>query len=138
MKIVLDRSRAPLVVVRLPEEVSVDELRRYFHDEVPQLLHMGRIAALVDASETRPLAFSSEHREVTAHYYKKHRSQFSRVLVCEAFILPSAVARGVLRVVQMLSPPAWETKAFGSYSEARAYCESKLRLEDKMVRTSAS
>lgn len=118
-RIVVDRSRWPIVRVRLPP-VATDEEVQHYLDELAELrARREPYALVVIADESR--GFSAKQRQMQADYIASGMDLSRRYLRGFAFVAASAMQRGMLTAIFWLRPPEWPHRVFRSVEEASVW-----------------
>lgn len=123
----VDQSLFPLVVTVCPRTVDANEIEDYFV-QLDAVAGRGRFALLVDlrlfdAEATTPI-LRQLFNDRTNAWDKKH----PRALLAEATVLGSPVHRLMFTAYQwMRRSRAYESRAFASVAEARAWLDSVLK-----------
>ncbi len=128
-RIEFDLSEHPLIVFRVPEFITPDDVDAHFARLREELFPLGRYASIMDARLTEPLGFDAQLRRHAAMRYQEHEAAFTALLVSECYVLQSSLQRGVLAAIRWLAPPPWPTKNFGDLDEARAWSLANIRGE---------
>lgn len=124
--IVIDDSRWPLVVMHMPPVMTLGDLDHHFEIRTPRLFARGRFAAVIDTRAADIFAFTALHRRRVVQHRKRMEDTYKRLLIAEAYVLESVVARGIVTAVQWLAPPCWPQGLFGDVDAATAWARRKL------------
>ena len=122
----IDVSRLPLVVIDYPDEFTIDDYRAVFLRYRALSLAHPRIAWLVDFRGFNPLLASPELRKAAAVCFAESKDVLMKVSVCEARVVDSVAARGVLIGFDWLTGTKWPTKNFGRFEAAERWCLEEL------------
>jgi hypothetical protein len=119
----VDDARWPLVVVNWPAVVQDETL-----EEMLQLLagYYGRPhAVLHDGMRARDM--SAAQRRRLAQHSRTYEDEVRRWVVASAAVVPSAVLRGIIVMIQWAAPPPSPFRAFGEPAEAEKWLLHALR-----------
>lgn len=121
-----DLSRWPLVVVTLSRlEMSDAELTDYLDWMDGLFLRGGRFAVLLDYREAP--AMPAKRRQLIGARSKAALERHPGKLVGFAFIVSSAVQRGIFTAILWVSRSGETTRVFASVSEGEAWLGARLR-----------
>lgn len=124
-EIVVDDSEWPVVRVVWPSSVDGPETERY----------LSRIRALMDRHEPHGYVHllpdsgppSAQVRKMIADYKNQNAAEARVYLKAYAFVVPSAMARGVLTAISWFAKSSYPEKNFDTEAPARAWVDAKLR-----------
>ncbi|HEY1098550.1 MAG TPA: hypothetical protein VGF99_06465 [Myxococcota bacterium] len=122
----LDLSGLPVVVVGYPDRVSVDEYRALFTRYRDLCREHSRIAWLIDFRRYNPVLVTPDVRRAAADCFAEFKEDLLRSTVCEARVVDSVAARGVLIGFDWLTGTKWPTKNFGRRESAERWCADML------------
>ena len=121
-----DISRWPLVIVTLSQlEMSDAELANYLDWMDELFLRGGKFAVLLDYRQAPYL--EAKRRQLIGARTKAALERYPGQLVAFAFIISSAVQRGIFTAILWMSRSAETTRVFSSLSEGEAWLSSRLR-----------
>jgi hypothetical protein len=123
--------RHPLVVVRfvgLPNDdefrVYLDEMARNLHDSIAKKTST---AVVIDTTvQVNPV--SAAQRRLQADWIKNHQQALRLGCAGTAFVISSALHRGVMTAVLWLQQLPYPYSVFGALGEAEAWCLGRLSL----------
>jgi len=124
---VVDRSRAPLIVVTSQGLITDAEFDVYLAELSDVAATVGRRALLFDATDAaRPPA---SQRQKQAEWIKDHRSSGT---VAIAFVITNPIVRGALTAILWLQPMSTPYRVYGRRDDAERWLlemldETKLR-----------
>ncbi|MGB0678503.1 MAG: hypothetical protein ACPGUV_02450 [Polyangiales bacterium] len=127
----LSTERWPLVVVRMPPQLSIQELESHFaklFDAVQS--KAGPFVFLTDTTSAQLSAFTARHRSCVAAHMERIHPYIAHRCVGSAFVINSATAQGILRAIRWLFPPSWPTASFACEREALQWAYRKLGAQD--------
>lgn len=127
--IVVEDSRAPLIVVSYPDSIVLSDYEELFGCFARMARQHRRIAWLIDFSRFNPVTAPAAIRQGAARIFEQHRATLSQASVCEGRIVQNPLARGVLTAFDWLTPNKWPCANFSSSSEAEAFCRQHLARE---------
>lgn len=119
----------PLVLIRFPESLSVEELDEHFVEMEEKLLdpsRPGAFAVVIEMSATRPREFTAVHRKHAADNFKRLKPKVGDRYTAEAYVMPSALTRAALSAVHWVFKPQWPTKVFATEDEAVRWARATL------------
>lgn len=123
-RIVVDTSRAPLLVVRYEGTVDDDAFAAYLA-ELHRFVERGeRYAAVYDASECG--VPSKVQRRMQAQALKDDRDRTARLCVGGAFVISSAPVRGALMAILWVQPLPYEHVTVANAAAAEAWALRRL------------
>jgi hypothetical protein len=139
-KIVVDDSRVPLITAIFPDSVTIPDYETLFQRYVELSQQHRRLAWVIDMSRFNPVTAPASVRQGAAGVFERHRDTLTKVSVCEARIVQSPLARGVLTAFDWLTPNKWPCGNFATATEAEAFCRKHLAREGLAIkdRTGAS
>lgn len=122
---ILDASKFPLVIFRLPsvvEVATVDTLER----EQEQLFQRGRhFVSMVDLREVSAVPTATVRKRI-GEWAKSIEGKSARYQLANALVVESTLIRAALSAVHWLAPPPVPTKVFATDAEAFAFLRSHL------------
>jgi hypothetical protein len=124
--VLVDTAEWPLVVVNWPHgaptDAQLDEILRTlagFYDRRHAVLHDG----------LRVTSMSARQRRVLTRHSALHEDDIRRSCVASAAVVPSALWRGLIAVIQRVAPTPRPFRTFGALPEAREWLVQALRRE---------
>ena len=121
-----DTSRWPLVVVTLANVQMTDAEFATYLDWMDRLfLRRGKFAVLLDSRQAPPLA--AKRRQTIGQRHKAVVERHPGQLVAFAFVISSAMQRGIFTAILWITRSADTTRAFSSLSDGEAWLISQLR-----------
>ncbi len=121
----VDDSRWPLVVMRLPIQLSVHDVEIFNSSVVRWLERKERFGIVVDASGTTSIR--SLHRKTLAHAAREHTEQLRLYCVAWGVVVTSPTLRGVATAIAWAAPPPMPLKLFATTAAAENWVRSKLQ-----------
>jgi hypothetical protein len=128
-KVTISADRWPVVVITQHVEQLTDEERLSSLAESDRVLtsRPGHYSLVLDNRKAGPVP--PRQRKLIAEYMERHALR-SRTRCCStAFVMDSAVMRGVLTAIMWLRKPEIETRVFGELQEAIAW---SLRQHERL------
>lgn len=122
----IDESRLPLVRVVYSEVVTVDALKAVFERYVLLSRRHPRIAYLIDLTRYNPVLGPADVRKTTSDLLVRHLDVLSRVTVCEARVVPSALIRAAMVAFDSVTTKKWPCANFATQAEAEAWIQEQL------------
>jgi hypothetical protein len=122
----VDESRAPLIVVTYPPAVTEQEFRDLFARYVELSRRLPRVAYLIDFRHFNPLFVSPRQRQEAAQLFAENRHTLTHATVCEARVVASPVARGILTAFDWLTGSKWPCRNFETFAEAERWIAEQL------------
>jgi hypothetical protein len=115
----------PLLIVRISGTQTDHEFETYLKEYLGYLRRGQRYAVVFVTAPDTPMT-KSRHARMQADWIKENRPELGKHCAGLAFVLPSAVMRGVLRAILSMSPlPAPFTVA-SSEEEGRLWAQAQL------------
>lgn len=121
-----DVSALPLIVVGYPDNVTVDDYYGLFEEYRALCAVHPRIAWLIDFRRFNPLSGTVELRKAAAACFAASKDVLLKSTVCEARLVESTAARGVLIGFDWLTGTKWPTRNFGKRDSAERWCNEQL------------
>lgn len=122
--IIIDSSRWPLLLVRLPPTATDEEVQAYLDQLRTFRERREPYAVIVEASASQ--GFSARQRKMQADYIESG-IQTSRIyLKAFAFVARSALQRGMMTAILWMKPPEWPNRIFSTTGEAIAWASELL------------
>jgi hypothetical protein len=123
----VDETRAPLILVTYPDQPTPDDMRELFAQYADLSRRHEKVAYLIDFRAFNPISAPASHRKVAADLFAEYRAVLQASTVCEARVVESGFARGVLTAFDWLTGAKWPCANFGTMQRAEAWIESHLR-----------
>jgi hypothetical protein len=122
--VVVDEVQWPLVVVRWPQTVPTDQ-------ELQDALHIltrmyGRPHAVLHDGISAGGLSAAQRRMLTRHT-ATYEDDIRRWVVAAAAAVPSTFLRGIITMVQWVTPSPCPFRTFGRYAEAEEWLQQALR-----------
>lgn len=122
--VVVDDGRWPLVVVRWPQLVPTEQ-------ELHELLHVltrmyGRPHAVLHDGISAGGLTAGQRRTMTRHT-AQYEDEIRRWVVAAAAAVPSTFLRGIITMVQWVTPSPCPFRTFARYQEAEEWLLQALR-----------
>nr|AYM53153.1 hypothetical protein [Pseudenhygromyxa salsuginis] len=121
----VDATERPLLRVRIGEVPSLGELEEVFAKLRKELERGGSICMLVDATATKTLEL--DQVRLIADFGEDNHDLVSSRVMALAFVVPSAMVRGALKVAFRLKPPPHPVSVFKVADDAQSYLQPFLR-----------
>jgi hypothetical protein len=134
MGISIDDSRWPIVEMRIVGEMSAADIDKHFRVTTPALCGRGKFASIIDARAADLPRFDAAVRHKLSVGLRETRIILTRQLICESYVIDSAVARGIITAVWWVVPPAWPASVLGTLSEAVNWTHQHVRQTDLSLR----
>jgi hypothetical protein len=126
MPIVLTDSHAPVLIATLSGEVTDKEYAAHVVQFEAMSVARGRPYAYVyDATLGRSMPPTT--RQIQADWIIEHKPLIQKLCCGVAFVVGSAIQRGVLTAVHWLSPPPYAYAVYARRAEATKWCIEQLR-----------
>lgn len=126
--IVVDSSRAPLLLVRFDGAVDDDAFRGYLQELTAWLDRGQRYAIVLDARTASPPP--AHQRRMQADMIKAEAKRLKQLCVGGAFVIPSPLVRGALTAILWIQPLPWEHTVVADLEAAEAWARNRLAAED--------
>ena len=124
--VVVDSSERPIVLVRYPAVFDATAYRHLF-EHYAKLAESGEpICWLIDFKAFNPVSASASLRKEAAAVFEQYVQVLAPVSVCEARVVGSGVARGVLTAFDWLTGSKWPVCNVASFGEAYRFIEGEL------------
>lgn len=125
-EIVVDESRAPIIVVTFPSEGSVEDYARVIerYREVAQ--RGARVGWLIDMRAFNPLTSPAATRKASAALIAPHIPFLQTVSAGEARVVTSNLVRGVSTAFTWLTGAPWPTTHFKTMDDAETWLRVQL------------
>lgn len=120
----IDDSRWPLVVVRFDGAMSDPEFEKYLAG-VTEILERGSTNYLI-FDTTKSAAPTAKQRKRQADWITEHTAMIKRHSAGTAYVIPSALLRGMLTAILWLSPSPVEHVVVSTMREAEQVARQKL------------
>jgi hypothetical protein len=122
--IVVDEGQWPLVVVRWPQALPTDQ-------ELQDMLHVlarmyGRPHAVLHDG-IRAAGLSAAQRKTLTRHTAQYEDEIRRWVVAAAAAVPSTFIRGIITMVQWVTPSPCPFRSFARYQEAEEWLVQALR-----------
>lgn len=127
--------RGSIAISVWPEEPTLEGVRVYFESAFALLKQGQPIAFVLDA--TRVKRVSGGVRELAVRALKESATERRRYLQGEAVVLHSALVRGVLAAMYLVSPPGYPAKTFATVDDAKKWAEHQVAARAGAARISA-
>lgn len=125
-EIVVDDSRAPIVVVTFPRDSGLEEYMRAV-DRYVEIARRGqRVGWLIDLRRFSPLAAPAPVRKAAAEYAARQVPVLQPVSAGEARVVTNPVMRGVSAAFSWLTAMHWPTRHFSTMEDAEAWLRAQL------------
>ncbi len=126
MPITIDERRRPIVLVTFVGAPTDAEFDRYLEDMTEQILAR-RQQTVTILEATRSDSTSAAQRKKQADWLAKHRDDLRRYSLGTAFVIKSAMVRGVLTAIFWLQPMDRPHTIVATLEEAEGWAAVKLR-----------
>lgn len=121
----LDDSRFPLVTARFLGTATDEEFEAYLKSLEQLWLRKQRYALILDASEH--VSSTARQRGMQAKWLADHDATLRQLSVASAFVITSAVVRGIATAVFWLQPMPMPHTIVATRAEAESFCIEQLR-----------
>lgn len=123
-----DYSRAPVVVIRLPDAAGggPPDIEAMLREADAMLARRARVAIVHDLTHSR--ADATRRRRAT-RWFEANSAEIRRYVVGYAVIAPTAVQRGLIVAVQWVVKPSIPFQVFGEFAPALAWAERRAADE---------
>ncbi len=129
----IDERQWPLIFVDWAGPVSLEEIDAHF-DQMTALMGRGqRFAVVMDIQQV--LAMPAEQRKRTAARLKELAPKGERTVICNAHIVRSSLAKGMLSAIYWIAPPPFPTKVFTDRAEAEAWARERMAADTAVPAT---
>jgi hypothetical protein len=125
-EIVVDDSRAPVIVVTYPDAPTIDDFRAAFEKYRAISERHPRVAYLVDFRRFDPVTAPAATRKEAAKVFERYRPILARVTVCEARVVENVLSRGIVTAFDWITPQKWPCANFARATEAEAWIAKQL------------
>jgi len=127
----IDASKLPVVVVTFPPTVSAEAYQELFAQYGELSRKHPRMAWLIDFQSFNPVSAPAPVRRAAADCFSHYRAQLIPVSICEARVVQSLGARGVLTAFDWLTGAKWPTRNFESRLEAERWIDLQIVRDPK-------
>ena len=127
MQPVIERDLAPVFVVRWPDSVTADDLRRHFVD-VRAILQEGRAAFVIDLRSAG--AASASLRRQAASELRQLFDEFGVRVGGVTHVVASPLVQGLMTAVYWLAPPPFPVHTTTRVEEAVTWARGRLGLAE--------
>lgn len=125
MKVIVDESHWPIVVVTWPAKVSDDAWNEYRRHHM-KLLSRDQGFAIVNDHTLGGAPTLSQRRSVIQLFVERE-ADLRRLIKGTAIVSRSALVRGAVTAVTWLKPPPFPFVVFGDLGEAMSWAQARLR-----------
>ncbi len=126
MAIRMDDSRHPIVVVTFDGPSTDAEFRAYL-DDMTRLVVARREPNVTILDARAAGSTPATQRRMQADWLEKHDAELRRYSAGTAFIITSAMVRGILTAILWLQPMAAPHVVVATFEEAEAWAREQLR-----------
>jgi hypothetical protein len=133
----LDESRHPLVLVKYPPDLTVDDVREVFRRYQAISERGAKVGYLIDFLEFNPVTAPADQRRTAAEIFSEYKHVLAKVTVCEARVVKNRLSRGILTAFDWLTPSSWPRANFANRDEAEAWMNEQFRLHGLPVSPAA-
>lgn len=121
----LDPTDAPLLRLTCPVTYEPHETLAMFEVVLAfYAVNDQPFAWVVDASNVK--GSSAQERKITADYEQRAAEHLKRFNRGTAFVLPSAIVRGIVTAIYWLVPPPYPHRVFSNVPDAEAWARAQL------------
>ncbi len=121
----VDTREWPIVAVRYPKEPTPDGYLALFKHYAELAQRGDSIAWLVDMRDFNPVTAPASLRKGASLVFDEYRDVLTAATLCEARVMTSALARGVVTAFDWLTGNKWPCVNFANLDEARAWVEER-------------
>ncbi len=127
---VVDARECPLIVVTFPAAVELEAYEKVF-EEYARLADAHRnLAWLIDFRAFNPITAPAKVRYASAEVFARYRDRLLPSTLCEARVVESMLARGVLTAFDWITGTKWPTDNFKRQDDAMRWIRSwQIRAE---------
>jgi len=136
--ITIDTSRLPVLVIRFDGAVDDAAFDRYLGESHELSAGRGQsdiYAMVIDSRNGGRPTPGQRHRQ--NEFIKNHQDDLANRCAGAAFVITSAVGRGVLTALLWVQPMPYEHVVVGTLDEAEAWCRKRLAAHGAAVKRSA-
>lgn len=126
-EIIVDVSQPPFCLIRHPQQHRAEDFEALFERLKDIVADGSRWAVLVDLRKTAPIGGSE--RAFASAEILKNLDFIEKLTVCEARVTSGPLMRGVLTVLDWVTPRSWPIKNFGSGVVAEDWLRGRLVAE---------
>lgn len=126
MEIVVDTSLRPLLQITVSQIPSLESFDQVFAQVEVELDRHESICGLVNAEQTTRIDFA--HVKRIAQFGETHHVMLEAYMRALAFVIPSAMVRGAIKLAFQLKAPPHPVKICSTDEEARAYLTHYLDI----------
>lgn len=123
---VVDTSRRPLLEITVGEVPSLESFNEVFAEVELELARHQSICVLTNAEQTTRIDL--EHVKRIAQFGETHHTMLEAYIRALAFVIPSAMVRGALKVAFQIKAPPHPVKICRTEQEARSYLAPYLDI----------
>lgn len=125
-EILVDISRPPFCIIRHPTEYKPESFEELFRNLREQLDPQLRYAVLVDLRHAQPSMGGSANREAASEAILKNVEFLRDMTVCEARLVSRPMVRGILTVLDWITPRPWPVRNFGNATVAEDWVRARM------------
>lgn len=121
---VVDARDCPLIVVTYPDSVDLEAYETLFKEYARLAAAHDRLAWLIDFRAFNPITAPARVRYASAEVFARYRERLLPSTLCEARIVESMLARGVLTAFDWITGGKWPTENFKCQEDAMRWIKS--------------
>lgn len=125
-EIFIDISRPPFCIIRHPTDFTPDDFQQLFASLREKLAKDREYAVVVDLRLTSPSMGGSENREAASAAILENVDFLKDITICEARLVSGPMVRGILTVLDWITPRPWPVRNFGNATVAENWSRSRL------------
>lgn len=126
MSSTFDTSARPLIRIQIEAEPTLDAFQEIFNQVEEELARFTSICVLVDARETKRIDLSQVKR--IAEFGERNDKLLGAYIRVLAFVIPSAMVRGALKVAFQLKVPPHPVHICQTEAQARTHIDPVLAI----------
>ncbi|MBX3246556.1 MAG: hypothetical protein KF901_05175 [Myxococcales bacterium] len=130
----IDRTRWPLVVVRIGRTLTPADLERYYERAIEEAeRRQSRYVNVVDARALTAQSFSGVLRTLVTSFLRRYQRKHGGRLAAEVVVHDGFLARGRFAVIAHAYRPPWPFRLFPTLEEAERFALRVWRREQSGV-----
>lgn len=127
--ITVDISRPPFCVIRHPQEHNQDDFERLFVQLRAELPRDTKWAVIVDLREMSANMGGPEVREAASKVILENVDFLKDITCAEARVAGGPLVRGILTVLDWVTPRPWPIRVFGNGEVAENWLRDRLQAD---------
>ncbi len=122
----LDLSQPPFCIIRHPQEPTPEDFEALLLELRSRMILGEQWAVLADLRFINPAAAGKEGRESVSKLILENAEFLGQVTVAEARVVSGPIMRGILTVLDWITPRSWPVRNFGNGVLAENWLRTEL------------